>query len=207
MPTRNTPMPLKTLEGSLQDQILEACSDKDVSQMHTLLDEWHQLLFSQAAKSGNVAILQHLLDRYSSTPEMNQLMLEQAAQHGNTAVFSFLLHQQPEPVISDRVRSNALDGGVEIWKAIIDHKPELINYDFGHNGHPLAMAAMINNAPLLRFFLETGLDPNKSRFVMTPIIDIASKTPSVRQDILDLLIQYGATTEKSQAATKEWQNI
>ncbi|KAI4175536.1 MAG: hypothetical protein LQ346_008057 [Caloplaca aetnensis] len=206
MPTRNTPVRPKGCEGSLQDQILGACSDKDVSRMHTLLDEWHELLFSQAARSGSVDILQQLLDRYSTTGALNQLMLEQSAQHGNAAVFSFLLHQQPEPVISDKVRSNALDGGVEIWKAIVDHKPELINYDFGEKGHPLAMAAMMNNAPLLRFFLEAGLDPNNSRFVMTPIIDIASTTPSIQPEILDLLLQYGATKEKSMAATKKWRN-
>ncbi|KAL8896625.1 MAG: hypothetical protein Q9207_007619 [Kuettlingeria erythrocarpa] len=207
MPTRNTPVRPKGSEGSLQDQILGACSDKDVSRLHTLLDDWHKLLFSQAAKSGSVDVLQHLLDRYSTTAALNQLMLEQSAQYGNAAVFSFLLDKQPEPVISDKVLSNALDGGVEIWKAIVGHKPELIDYDFGEKGHPLAMAAMMNNAPLLRFFLEAGLDPNDSRFVMTPIIDIASTTPSIQPEILDLLLQYGATKEKSLAATKKWRNI
>ncbi|KAL8908675.1 MAG: hypothetical protein Q9171_005357 [Xanthocarpia ochracea] len=207
MPTRNTPVRPTGFEGSLQDRILAACSDQDASRMRTLLDEWHESLFSQAAKSGSVDILQQLLDRYSTTPALNQLMLEQAAQHGNAAVFSFLLQQRPEPVISDKVRSNALDGGVEIWKTIVDHSPELINYDFGEKGHPLAMAAMMNNAPLLRFFLEAGLDPNNSRFVKTPIIDIASTTPSIKPEILDLLLQYGATKEKSLAATKEWRNI
>ena len=207
MPTRNTPVRPKGSEGSLQDRIMGACSNNDVSRMHTLLDEWHESLFSQAAKSGSVDILQQLLDRYGTTATLNQLMLEQAAQHGNTAVFSFLLQQQPEPLISDNVRSNALEGGVEIWKAIADHKPELINYDFGEKGHPLAMAAMMNNAPLLRFFLEAGLDPNNSRFVMTPIIEIVSTTPSIKPEILHLLLQYGATKENSLAATKEWRNI
>lgn len=207
MPTRNTPVRPKGFEGSLQDRILGACSDSDASRMNTLLDEWHELLFSQAAKSGSVDISKQLLGRYSTSAALNQLMLEQAAQHGNAPVFSFLLQQQPEPVISDKVRSDALDGGVEIWKAIVDHKPELINYDFGEKGHPLAMAAMMNNAPLLRFFLEAGLDPNNSRFVKTPIIEIASTTPSIKPEILDLLLQYGATKEKSLAATKEWRNI
>ncbi|KAL8991216.1 MAG: hypothetical protein Q9169_007917 [Polycauliona sp. 2 TL-2023] len=193
--------------GSLQDDILGACSNEDVSQLDALLDEWHELLFCQAAKSGSVETLQHILDRYSTSTALNQLMLEQAAQHGNAPVFGFLLHQQPEQTISDKVRTNALQGGVEIWKAIIDHQPELINYDFGEKGHPLAMAAMDNNVSLLRFFLEAGLDPNDSRFFLTPIIEIALTTPSMKPEILDLLIQYGATKEKSLAATNEWRYV
>ncbi|KAL9020906.1 MAG: hypothetical protein Q9185_001869 [Variospora sp. 1 TL-2023] len=175
--------------------------------MHTLLDEWHKMIFQQAAKSGSVEVLQQLLHRYGTTAVLNQLMLEQAAQHGNAPVFSLLLQQQPEPVINDKVRSNALEGGVDIWKLILDHKPELINYDFGEIGDPLAMAALMNNVPLLRFFLEKGLDPNNSRFLIAPIIDFASKTPSIKPEILDLLLQYGATKEKSLAATNKWRSI
>ncbi|KAI4114071.1 MAG: hypothetical protein LQ345_005046 [Seirophora villosa] len=129
-------------------------------------------------------------------------MLEQAAQHGNASVFEFLPKQQPEPVISDKVRSHALEGGVGIWKAILDHKSGLIDYDFGEKGDPLAMAALMNNIPLLRFFLEAGLDPNNSRFFTAPIIDVASTNPSINPEILTLLLQYGATKEKSLAANK-----
>ncbi|KAI4118683.1 MAG: hypothetical protein LQ338_007360 [Usnochroma carphineum] len=207
IPTRNTPMHPKTVEGSLQDLILGACSDKDVSRMHTLLDEWHELLFRQAAKSGSVEILQQLLDRYSTTAVLNQLMLEQAAQHGNAAVFRFLLQQQPGAVISDDVRSKALEGGVEIWKVILDHKPELINYDFGEKGDLVAMATLTNNVPLLRFFLAVGLDPNNSHLFTKPIINVASANPSIKPEILDLLLQYGATKEKSLTANKEWRKI
>ena len=202
IPTRNTPMHTKTLEGPLQDLILGACTDKDVSRMHTLLDEWHELLFRQAAKSGSVEILQQLLDRYGTTTALNQLMLEQAAQHGNAPIFGFLLQQRPEAVISDTVRSNALEGGVEIWKLILDHKPELINYDFGEKGDLLAMATLMNNVPLLRFLLAVGLNPNNSRLFTKPIIDVASSTPSLKPEILDLLHEYEATKEKSLAVKK-----
>jgi hypothetical protein len=200
-------MHTKTLKGSLQDLILGACADQDGSRMHTLLDEWHELLFRQVAKFGRVEILQQLLHRYGTTDALNQLMLEQAAQHGNAAVFRFLLQQQPEAVISDDVRSNALVGGVEIWKVILDHKPELINYDFGEKGDLLAMATLMNNIPLLRFFLTAGLDPNNSRLFTKPIIDVALAAPSVKPEILDLLVLYGATKEKSLTANKKWRNI
>ncbi|KAL8746867.1 MAG: hypothetical protein Q9184_007687 [Pyrenodesmia sp. 2 TL-2023] len=56
---------------SLQDQILAACSEKDASRMNTLLDQWRELLSSQAAKSGSVGILQQLLDGYNTTAALN----------------------------------------------------------------------------------------------------------------------------------------
>lgn len=201
------PIPPENLQGSLQDRILGACADENGSRIPTLLDEWHEVLFRQAAKLGSVEILQHILDRYGTTAELNQLMLEQAAQHGNAPVFNFLLQQRPEPVISDGVRSKALEGGVEIWKVILDHNPEFINYDFGEKGDLVAMATLMNNVPLLRFFLARGLDPNKSRFFIQPIIDFASTTPWIKPEVLGLLIQYGATKEKSQKANNEWRNI
>lgn len=204
MPSRNTPMRPPTLERSLLDSILEACADKDVPRMHTLLEEWHEVFFRQVAKSGSVEILQHGLGRYGTTAAQNQLMLEQAAQHGNAAVFGFLLQQQPEPVISDLVRSNALEGGVEIWQLILDHRPELINYDFGEQGDLLTMATLMNNVPLLRFFLAAGLDPNKSRLFTKPIFEVALETPTTtKPEILELLLQYGATKEKSLMANKK----
>ena len=207
MPDPNPPIRPDDLGGSLQDRILRACANENGSNIQPLLDEWHEMLFRQAAKLGSVEILHQLLDRYGTTARQNQLMLEQAAQHGNVPVFKFLLQQQPEPVISDIVRSNALEGGVEIWKAILDHRPELINYDFGEKGDLVAMATLMNSVPLLRFFLAQGLDPNNSRFFVQPIIQVAAENPSIKPEILDILIQYGATKEKSHKATNEWRNI
>ncbi|KAL8746866.1 MAG: hypothetical protein Q9184_007686 [Pyrenodesmia sp. 2 TL-2023] len=71
------------------------------------------------------------------------------------------------------------------------------------------MAATMNNTPLLRFFLEAGLSPNNSRFGMTPIIDIESTTPSIKPEILDLLLQYGATKENCKPGIDVvlWDNI
>lgn len=224
IPNQSVP-PEENLEGgssSLQDRIWAACADADEDgdgsskRLHTLLDEWHEALFKQAAKTGSVEIMQHLLDRYGNSTttttttavELNQRMLEQAAQHGNAPVFKFLLQQQrPEPVITDTVRTKALEGGVEIWKAILDHRPELTNYDFGEKGDLVAMAAVRNNVPLLRFFLARGLDPNKSQFLIQPIIEYVSATPAIKPEILDVLVEYGATKEKSRKATNAWRNI
>lgn len=55
---RNMAMPPLKPEASLQDQILGACSEIHVSRQHTPLDDRHELLFTQAAKSGSVDVLQ-----------------------------------------------------------------------------------------------------------------------------------------------------
>ncbi|KAL8771462.1 MAG: hypothetical protein Q9209_003132 [Squamulea sp. 1 TL-2023] len=207
MPIRIIPTSPKVPEGSLQALILGACHDADVSIMDALLDQWHKLLFRHVAETGSPEILQHLLDRYGTTPVLNQLMLEEAAQHGNAAVFRYLLQHQPDTAITDSVRSNALQGGVEIWKVIHDHQPELLNRDFGEKGDLIAMATLMNNVPLLHFFLAVGLDPNKSRFFMSPIIDVASANSSIQPEILELLLRYGVTKEKSLSANEKWRNI
>ncbi|KAL8786945.1 MAG: hypothetical protein Q9213_002487 [Squamulea squamosa] len=207
IPTRKTPMSPKIPDGSLQALILGACHDTDLSRMGALLDEWHKLLFKQVAESGSPEILQYLLNRYGTNPVLNKLMLEEAAQHGNAAVFRYLLQQQPDTVITDNVLSNALQGGVEIWKVIHNRKPELLDHDFGEKGDLIAMATLMNNVPLLQFFLAVGLDPNKSRFFMRPIIDVASANSSIQPEILELLLRYGATKEKSLSANKKWRDI
>ena len=191
---------------SLQDQILEACAGKDASRLRSLLERWHERLLKQAAGSGCVEIVQQLFDQYGTTEALNQIVLKEAAQQGNVEVFRFLLQQWPDTEISDDVRSYALEGGVEIWKAILDHSPELINYDFGEKGDLISMAVLMNNVPLLTFFLVNGLDPNKSHYFTKPIIEVATTYSAIKREILDLLVQHGATREKSLVANKVWRD-
>lgn len=190
--------------SSLQEQILEACSGEDAPKLRSLLERWHELLLKQAAGSGSLEIVQQLLNQYGTTKAVSSLMLQEAAQHGNVEVFRFLLQQRPDNQISDDVRSYALEGGVEIWKAILDHNPELINYDFGEKGDPISMAVMMNNVPLLTYFLANGLDPNKSHFFSKPIIEVAITNSAIKREVLDLLVQHGATREESLMANKLW---
>ena len=123
----------------LQEQILEACAGKDALKLRSLLEGRHELLLKQAARSGSVEIVQQLLEKHGTTDALNQRILEEAAQQGNVDVFRFLLQQRPDAEISDDVRSCALEGGVEIWKAILAHNPDPINYDFGEKGDLISM--------------------------------------------------------------------
>ncbi|KAL8827443.1 MAG: hypothetical protein Q9170_007009 [Blastenia crenularia] len=187
---------------SLQEQILEACSGTDTSKLKSLLENWHQVLLKPAARSGSIGIVQEPIDQYGITKALDQLMLQEAARRGNVEVFRFLLQQRPDAEINDDVRSYALEGGLEIWKAILDHSPKLINYDFSEKGDLISMTVLMNNVPLLSFFLANGLDPNESRFFGKPVIDVATTNPAIKPGVLDLLLEYGATREKSLTASE-----
>ncbi|KAL8965546.1 MAG: hypothetical protein Q9183_003793 [Haloplaca sp. 2 TL-2023] len=201
---RSTPEPSKNIEKSLQDRILQACSGSDVSTTRNLLDEWHHMLFQHTAESGTVETLEHLLHRYGTTPELQQRMLELAAKHCNVPVFAFLLHQEPEPVIDDAVRGEAIIGGVEIWKLIADRRPELLKWDFGEKGDLITFAALMNQTAVLEYFLAAGLDPNDSHFFVSQTFHVIQKMPNIKPEIVDLMRKYGATDEKAAAANKKW---
>ena len=64
----------------------------------------------------------------------------------------------------------------------------------------------MNNVPLLKFFLANGLDPNKSHLFSKPIFDVATTNPAIDRKVLNLLVQYGATKEKSLTANEVWRS-
>lgn len=189
---------------SLQDQIRKACADQDSQQLTIFLDEWHETIMKEAVKSGSVEILQQVIDRYGTSLTLNQKMLRESTEHDRVEIFKFLLQQSARPEITDEVRLCALNGSPGLWKTIFDERPALMDYDFGEKGDMLGMAVLSNNAPLVAFFLTQGFDPNQGRFFASPIFKVASTSAHIKPEILQLLIQYGATEEKSLAANKDW---
>lgn len=186
---------------------MDACTVQDTYRLHGLLDEWSAMLLKHAAESGSIDTIKVLLTRHESNQRLDQIMLESAARKGNADVLRYLLQQNPSLVIDDGVRSCALEGGVEVWKAILTHSPESINQDFGEKGDLISMAALMNNVPLLSFFLERGLDPNKSHVFAQPTLAAITSNPSAKQEIIDLLIKFGATAEDSAEANRKWRNL
>ncbi|KAL9036555.1 MAG: hypothetical protein Q9214_006082 [Letrouitia sp. 1 TL-2023] len=192
---------------SLQDQILGACSNRKPQELRALLDEWHELLLREAIRSNSVEVVQHVIDRYGTTKKLDQMMLKESAQHDCAAVFRCLLQREPKPDITDEVRLSALSGGPQLWEVIFDHRPELKDYDFGEKGDMLGMAVLNNNVPLVTFLLQQGMDPNKGRFFGSPILTAASTNAQTKPEILNLLVQHGATEEKSLAANNAWHGV
>ena len=207
-PAPDMPMDSNMPSPALLDQILKTCSDRDEAKLGTLLDEWHGVIMKAAVCSASIGIVQQVIDRYGTNQTLNQTMLKESAQRADVDMFNFFLIQQPSPSINDAVRLGALDGGgVDVWKAIWDSRPELIEWDFGEKGDMIGMAVMSNNTSLLSFLLERGFDPNEGRVWASSAFDVATKTAQTDPKIRDLLITHGATAEKSMAANKAWRGI
>lgn len=179
---------------------------KDAPRLRVLLDDWQTTLAKHAAGSGSIEIIKLLLAGHEDNQKIHQLMLESSAKYGNVDVLQYLLQAYPSIEISDDVRSAALEGGVEVWKALLTHSPGLIDRDFGEKGDLISMTALMNNVSLLTFFLEEGLDPNKSRFFTRSILDVVTGDVGIKPEIIDLLVKFGATPEKSAEANEAWKS-
>ena len=179
---------------------------RDAPRLRVLLDDWQVMLAKHAAESGSIEIIELLLAGHEDDQRIRQLMLESAANKGNVDVLQYLLQANPSIEVSDDVRSAALEGGVETWKALLTHSPGLIDRDFGEKGDLISMTALTNNVPLLTFFLEKGLDPNKSHFFTRSILDVVTGDVGTKQEIIDLLVEFGATPEKSAEANGAWKS-
>ena len=179
---------------------------RDAPKLRVLLDDWQIMLAKHAAGSSSIEIIKLLLAGHEDNQRIRQLMLESAANSGNVDVLQYLLQACLSIEISDDVRSAALEGGVEVWKALLAHSPGLIDRDFGEKGDLISMTALMNNVPLLTFFLENGLDPNKSHFFTRSTLDVVTGDVGTKQEILDLLVKFGATPEKSAEANGAWKS-
>lgn len=60
-------------------------------------------------------------------------------------------------------------GGVGVYRVILQRFPDLINYDVGHLGPPLTLAAIVKDVALCTFLLERGVDPDSTCYMSTPV--------------------------------------
>ena len=142
---------------------------KDAPRLRVLLDDWQIMLAKHAAGPGSIEIIELLLAGHEDNQKIRQLMLESAAKYGNVDVLQYLLQAYPSIEISDDVRSAALEGGVEVWKALLTHSPGLIERDFGEKGDLISMTALMNNVSLTAALHDSPHSPyakkNSNRFL------------------------------------------
>jgi len=185
--------------------MLYACSTNDVSALQALLEEQDRQLFSQTAQTGTVNTAAYLLSRHqvpedysrhvltlSPTQNPIQYLTKESARHGNTVVFCYLLSRYPE-LLSTKNRNvesilvNALDGGVEIWKIILEHDPRWKDHEFsGHRGYVLELLVDLKKPILLEFLLQEGADTDRAG---DPVLDMA-KARRASPEILELIKKY-----------------
>lgn len=143
---------------SVNDSLLHAISTNDLRTLRTLLETQDRQLFSQVAQHGTPETAAYLLSRHqpisveashhlpTSNPDPNptQYLARASARHGSVSLFRYLLTQYPSLISTknnNNVRNvesiliNAIDGGVQIWKIILEHDSRWKDHDFsGHRG-------------------------------------------------------------------------
>ena len=187
----------------IENQIVTLCQQDNPVRLATLLDERDEQLLSKAAQHASVSAIQILLPRLSlANPEAEKIVLENSAVAGNVAVFRYMLHRRPSPHLTERLRSYAVTGGVAIWEALLEFKPECINWPISEKGDALGLAVEKRNLDLVRFLLLHGANLEESNVMGVPVLTYAkeysgrsSRTYSrkpVSAEIVDLLEKYHA---------------
>ena len=82
---------------------------------------------------------------------------------------------------------NAMDGGVEIWKIILENDPGWKDHEFsGHRGCVLEVVVELGKKSLLEFLLQQGADTDRAG---DPVLELA-RARRAEPRMLDLIRKY-----------------
>lgn len=98
----------------------------------------HKLLKVSSRVADPNEIQQTLDTALKTDSNAEQIVLEQSTLAGNVALFQHMLQRMPDPLLGQKLRLNAITGGVDIWRALLAYKHECINWDIGEHGDALA---------------------------------------------------------------------
>ncbi|KAI9688251.1 MAG: hypothetical protein M1822_001757 [Bathelium mastoideum] len=183
-------------DADFYDQILKACSTKRPSELDSLLARQDEIVLQAVAEAGDADMAKYILDRKSAVIDPEQSLLGAAAMHNNTAIFRYILERTPSLLTKQKTGLQAFEGGVDIWKVILQLNHSLVNWEFGHSGNTVGFAVQRGDPSLLDFFLSEGADVEHSHVAYKPVLPFA-KDIGASQEVIDLLLKYGATMKKS----------
>ena len=188
------------LRMSGNNPLLDAISTKNLPTLRSLLEDQDRQLFSQTAQNGSPEIAAYLLSRHSvpedysqelpsSNPALNpiQYLACKSARNGNAGLFRYLLDQYPSLLSTynrniENILVNAMQGGVSIWKIILEQNPLWKDHEFkGHRGCVLEHVVRFEHTELLEFLLREGADAD-------PVAGIRS----AGSEMLELIKKYRA---------------
>lgn len=186
--------------------LLDAVSTNNVAALRSNLEKQDLDLFSQTAKTGTTETAIYLLSRHPiatedhsqhvprPSPSLNprQYLMNESARHGNVAVFRYLVSANPLFLTThnrniESILINAMDGGIDIWRIILEHDPKWKDYEFsGHRGCVLEIAIDLQKPVILEFLLQQGADTDRAG---DPVVELA-RARKAGPEILDLLRKY-----------------
>ena len=194
-----------SLRMSAKNPLLNATSTNDFRTLHSLLNDQDRQLFSQIAKNGTPETAAYLLSRHSvpedysrdvisSNPTVNpiQYLACRSASSGNAALFRYLSNQYPSLLSTwnhniEDILVNAIEGGVDIWKIILDHDPHWKDHEFGaHKDYVLERVVEYEEKELLEFLLKEGADTDREG---APVLEEA-RLRGADSETLELIKKY-----------------
>ena len=100
--------------------------------------------------------------------------ITEAIQSGDVDEFQRLVKEYPEwPDTDDRLgypHDLSVDS-LQTFKAFVERFPQTKDWDCGHTGNPVGIAAIRGDIPLLKYLLEDlGHKANEGRFCYSPVI-------------------------------------
>lgn len=188
-------------EKHLYDELVQACSEGDLTRLQDLLNEpaAAEVALARPVKQFNL-VKKPLLNLW--------YLLQNVVRAGDTAIVKHLLafaeeHDIPYPELINRdSAAAAIEGAnsLEVFQAFVKAWPEAVKLDLSIFGDPLAYAVAKDQAELVKFLLESGADPNrrcgshaKSGHHLRQSIRCSSL------EITKALLQHGARAEHSGA--------
>lgn len=159
---------------------------------------------AEAVSAGNLNELKNLLSKTQPQPieqHIIQSLLTTAARESQLPIIDFLLSSYPSvPLHEDAVRVAVYSGSEQLFAALYNKDPSIINIQFDRRGTPLSLACMSRQPPgFLAFLLNLGADPNQNPD--TSPFPLASAAAFYNNDVrpASLLLQHGARLAHSGA--------
>lgn len=182
-------------------------SDLKQETMPTFLETQDLELFSQIAKSGTAEDAAYILSRHPVAEDYSQhvprpsaalnptrYLVKDSARQGNVDVFRYLLSAHPVLLSThnrnvESILVNAMDGGVEIWRIILEHDPRWKDHEFSrHQGCVLEMDIKLQEPVILDFLLQQGADTDRAG---DPVLEMA-RSMRAPPEIIELIRKYSA---------------
>ncbi|KAL8781354.1 MAG: hypothetical protein Q9213_006043 [Squamulea squamosa] len=185
----------------LSSDLQSACLASSPTDIQRLIIRQEQYLLDSSAQNPNIKVAMFYLSRLhpstlyqgsdtlrrrpdSFTPA--QYLLERAACHGNAALVRHLLATYPDlDLKSQTLGLNALTGGIEIWKALVEKEPDLKNMHYGHSGSVVEKCVFYDHPEILRFLLEQGAKVEDEGRPILHIAEIRESSEEIRGMVIE----------------------
>lgn len=155
-----------------------------------------------ACKTGDAAALRSLLKNHKSIDvrpvgfttvraPLEDHLVPVATAHGHAECVRLLLDTFPGYEMTVARREAAIDGGLAVYRVYVDRHPRLPTLRLGAMEDPLSAVCTRGDLEFVRFLVEHGADPARSRYFGQPLMDFLAREPKLRR-VYDVLLEAGA---------------